>query len=194
MFPSSWSNVSWIYNRTRNVRITQYRGAILQPLLQWRRKCFLFRVCVCSLRDPACNENKPYCHLWPVRLYNIFPYYFIKDMIFEKKSFKQKMPVLIFYTTFVRNVTYSKKNWTGYDQNLHCFSYKVPVIVVRFSWNLNFLDRFSRNTQISDLMKIRPVSAELFHADGRTDMTMLIVAFRNFANAPKNWSAVSKAR
>jgi hypothetical protein len=51
-------------------------------------------------------------------------------------------------------------------------------------------------------MKIRPVGAELFHADGRTDgqterrtegqadrrtdMTKLTVALRNFANAPKN--------
>jgi hypothetical protein len=35
-------------------------------------------------------------------------------------------------------------------------------------------------------MKIRPVWAKLFHADGRTDLTKLIVAFRNFANAPKN--------
>jgi len=37
-------------------------------------------------------------------------------------------------------------------------------------------------------MKIRPVGAELYHADGRTDMTNLIVFFfpRNFANAPKN--------
>ena len=43
-------------------------------------------------------------------------------------------------------------------------------------------------------MKIRPVGAALFHAegwtDGRTDrrtyMTKLIVAFCNFANAPKN--------
>jgi len=34
-------------------------------------------------------------------------------------------------------------------------------------------------------MKILPVGAEMFHADGRTDM-MLIVAFRNFATAPKN--------
>jgi hypothetical protein len=30
------------------------------------------------------------------------------------------------------------------------------------------------------------VGAELFHADKQTDMTKLIVAFRNFANAPKN--------
>ena len=35
-------------------------------------------------------------------------------------------------------------------------------------------------------MKIRPVGAKLFHADGRTDMKKLTVAFRNFANAPKN--------
>ena len=39
-------------------------------------------------------------------------------------------------------------------------------------------------------MKIRTVRAELFHADGRTDrrtdLTKLIVAFRNFADAPKN--------
>ena len=35
-------------------------------------------------------------------------------------------------------------------------------------------------------MKIRPVGAELFHADGQTDgHTYLIVAFRSFANAPK---------
>ena len=39
-------------------------------------------------------------------------------------------------------------------------------------------------------MKIRSVEAEYFHADTRTDrridMTKLIVAFKNFANALKN--------
>ena len=43
-------------------------------------------------------------------------------------------------------------------------------------------------------MKFRPVGAELFNADGRTDMTMLIVAFRNFANAPKNQSVNAVCR
>jgi hypothetical protein len=33
--------------------------------------------------------------------------------------------------------------------------------------------------------KICPVGAELFHADRRTDMTKLTVAFRNFANVLK---------
>jgi hypothetical protein len=35
-------------------------------------------------------------------------------------------------------------------------------------------------------MKIHPVGAELFHVDGRTDMTKLIVALLNAASAPKN--------
>jgi hypothetical protein len=34
-------------------------------------------------------------------------------------------------------------------------------------------------------MKIRQMGAELFRADGRTEMTKVIVAFRNSANAPK---------
>jgi hypothetical protein len=38
-------------------------------------------------------------------------------------------------------------------------------------------------------MKSRSVAAGLFHANGRTDrgmdMNKLVVAFRNFANAPK---------
>jgi hypothetical protein len=39
-------------------------------------------------------------------------------------------------------------------------------------------------------MKIRPVGAELFHADRRTDMTKLIVVVHNFVNAPKNINAI----
>ena len=35
-------------------------------------------------------------------------------------------------------------------------------------------------------MKIRPLGAELFHVDGQTDVTKVIVAFRNFSNTPKN--------
>jgi hypothetical protein len=35
-------------------------------------------------------------------------------------------------------------------------------------------------------MKIRPVEAELFHTDGRTDLTKLIVAFRNIVKTPKS--------
>ena len=48
-------------------------------------------------------------------------------------------------------------------------SRKVPVILERFNWNLNFLDTFSKNTVISNFIKIRPVGAELFRVNGRTE-------------------------
>jgi len=47
-------------------------------------------------------------------------------------------------------------------------------------------------------MKIRPVGAELFPADNpsdrRTDMTKLIFAFHNFANAPKKDTTLLKTQ
>jgi hypothetical protein len=44
-------------------------------------------------------------------------------------------------------------------------------------FNENFIDRFSKNPQNSDFMKICPVVTELFHEDGRKVMTKLTVAF-----------------
>jgi len=40
-------------------------------------------------------------------------------------------------------------------------------------------------------MKILPLGAELFHADGQTDMTKLTVVLRNFANAPKHYLSLA---
>ena len=50
---------------------------------------------------------------------------------------------------------------------------------------MNFSNSFPKNTQTSNFIEIRPVGAELLHADRRTDMMKLIAAFRSFANAPK---------
>jgi len=56
--------------------------------------------------------------------------------------------------------------------------------------NLDFLHRLSQDAQTSNYTKIRPFGAELFHADGRadrrTDMTKVMVALHNSANATKN--------
>jgi hypothetical protein len=54
--------------------------------------------------------------------------------------------------------------------------------VYRFHYScqiLKKLNRFSKNRQISHVIKIRPVTAELFHADRQPD------GFRNLANASK---------
>ena len=53
-----------------------------------------------------------------------------KQQDWGEKSLLNIKCVLIFSTTFVWNISHSKKNWARYDQNLS--SCKVPVILVRF--------------------------------------------------------------
>jgi hypothetical protein len=71
--------------------------------------------------------------------------------------------------------------------NVHWSSREEPVILVRVHWNLNFLDRFSNNTQVWNYIQICPLEADLFCADrqtGRHDEANS--RFCHFANAPKS--------
>ena len=65
---------------------------------------------------------------------------------------------------------------------------KYPLFLSHFNEIWIFSIDFSKNAQL--FMKISSVGDELFHTDGQTDsqtdMTNIIVAFRNFANTP-NW-------
>jgi len=47
---------------------------------------FTYSDCVRSLRCTPCNAHAPYCHLWPARLYHIFPHYLINGTILTLKS------------------------------------------------------------------------------------------------------------
>jgi hypothetical protein len=74
--------------------------------------------------------------------------------------------------------------------NVKTSSRKVPVILVRVQWKLNFLDRFSKKKKkLKYQILWKSIDWELSYftrTDGRTDTTKLTLAFRNFANAPKN--------
>jgi len=132
----------------------------------------------------------PYFHLWPGCLYHIFicglavctifssvaclsvPYFSTLSHNrhdFQKKVIEHKMSVFIFATTYVWNISHSTRNCARYDQNIYRSTWKVPVFLVRFWWNLNFLDSFSKNNQIPNFIKTFPVEAELFHASRRTE-------------------------
>ena len=75
----------------------------------------------------------------------------------------------------------------GIIVDVHTFSCRVP----RYSCHISMKLEFSRDIleqifKMSNYIKIRPIGTELFHADRQSDMTKLIVAFRNFANTPSS--------
>jgi hypothetical protein len=131
-----------------------------------------------------------YSHLWPLWLYHIFSHYLLNGTLFEKKVIQHKMCVLIFSTILsetLLKLRIIQRYTTTYE---HRPSYKLPAILVRLWWNLNFLDTDLKNTEIPNFIWNTSGGAELFHADGgrtdvQTDKTKLTGAFPNSANAPK---------
>jgi len=86
--------------------------------------------CVCSLRHPERNTHSPYCHLWPVWLYNIFPHYLTKGTIFEKKKLLNiKNCVFIFYTNFLEIVFILRGNGRHMIKYIYIYIY-----IFTFCW------------------------------------------------------------
>jgi hypothetical protein len=109
-----------------------------------------------------------YCRLWPVRLYHISPYYLINAMIYGRQVTENNMCVLTFPTTGVWNICHCKKYLAKPYHKC------TNVVMQRTRYSCHILMKiwffsFSKNTQISNFLRILPVEAELFHADGRTD-------------------------
>ena len=114
-------------------------------------------------------------------------------MIFGKKVIEYKVSVLISSTTCIWNIFHFKKNSA---RSYHKYTWV-------FMWNKRYSCRTLLKLEISRLI-FEKHSNIIIHEDSfsegrvvprgrtdrRTDMTNLIVAFCNFANAPKKRSSI----
>ena len=113
-----------------------------------------------------------YCHLWPVWLYRICLHYLVNGTVFGKRLLGIKC---VF--------------WFSLDLLSEKFLI-LRRILLYFNETWLFWQIFEKSSDIQ-FHENPSGGAELFHADrrveGRTDMTKLIVAFHNCANAPKKY-------
>ena len=134
-----------------------------------------------------------FCHLWPVRLNNnFFPTLSQKGTILGgggggllniKCVFRFSLQILSEIFLILRRIE------RDMIQIVYRSSCEVPVVVLRFYWHLSFIDIFSKNTQVSNLMKSHTCRNRVVpcgQRDRQTDITKLIAVFRNLKIPPDN--------
>ena len=98
------------------------------------------------------------------------------------------MCVLIFSTTFERNISHSKNNSARYCHKQTFDFVQTTRYSCQLSVQLSYSRQFFEKCSNIKFHEVRPVEDELFmRTDGRTtDMNKVIGVFRKFANSPKN--------
>jgi hypothetical protein len=118
------------------------------PLLQWKsNNYYTFWLCICSLRYAACNAHAPYCHLWPTRLYYIFPNYLINGTIFEKENLLNTNVCFYSLYNLYTKLFYWKKNWARHDYKctlvfMKCTCYSCRNLI-RLEFSRQIFEKFS---------------------------------------------------
>ena len=121
---------------------------------------------MCCLSYPACKAHAPYCkycHLRPVLLYHIFPHYLINGTIFGKTLLNTTYLLGWFSVRLLCEKFFILiRIELVATINVHRFLCKLSVILVIFNETWIFSKDFSKNPQIYNFMKIRPVGDELW--------------------------------
>ena len=139
-----------------------------------QQKVLTYSGCVCSFRYPACNAHALYCNLRPVRLLSILLHYLTNGTIFWTDITGHIMRALILSTTFVWNISHSKKNWAKYnkftylDIHMNC-----PLLLSDFNETWKFSTDFRKifKFQISwESVRWKPSFS--FRTDGHDEQSL----------------------
>ena len=118
----------------------------------------------------------------------IFPHYLINGTI-KKKVMKHKMCLLISSTSYVWNISHARKNWVRCSKTSSGLHVEYPLFLSYFNKTWIFLNSFFEkysNIKIHGNPSSGGRVVPCGQTDGGTNMSNLIGAFRNFANAHKN--------
>jgi hypothetical protein len=173
---------------------------------RWLSACMWVprRVGVCmhigaySLANPACNAIAPCCDVFcdPLVSNTFSGLSHHKRCNFRKKLIEYKMCVSIFHTTFMKNISHSKKNLARYSHNMSKrLNVKYPFFLsdLNETWifQTDFLKKLnhkvsSKSVHWEPSRYMRTDRRTDGRIDGQTDVKNLIVTYRNVANAPIN--------
>jgi hypothetical protein len=108
---------------------------------------------------------------------------------FFLKAIEHKMRDLIFSTNFVWDISHSTKNWARYDQNcimvfMSTTHYSCQILM-KLELFRQIFEKYS-NIKLQENPRSKNRDVPCGRTYTQTDMTKLIVAFRNFSNEPKN--------
>ena len=99
------------------------------------------------------------------------PHYLINNRIFEEKKLLNAKCGFWFSLQLLSEIfLILRRTERDMIKSIYWSTCKVPLLFLSdFSETWISFNKFSKNTEIQNFMKIRPVGAELFHADGRTN-------------------------
>ena len=147
-------------------------NAFTKPPLPRKSNKYYFFLCVCVRAQP----------LW---LHHIFRHYLIIGTIFRKNSLNIRCLFWFLLQGSSEAFLSLRIIQRGIVIKVKTSLFNVPVICIEFKCNLNFLDIFSKKLKCKILSKSFQWEPSCpIRTDGQIDMTKLIVAFRNFGNAP----------
>jgi hypothetical protein len=112
-----------------------------------------------------------------------FPHYLTNGTIFVKKNIKQNAHFHFLYNAYPKHFSIPDE-FSEIPQIHFGLHVQYPLFFTDFNQQVKFLGTVSKNPQISNFKKIRPVGSELFNADRRANTTKLRVTFRNSADEP----------